>query len=368
MVFHRPLLLVSGAKRLKLLLYALCMIIVFILVIVYNWSTAVRQDSSCFIQTDFQSEARSLPKTLGDVLLTEPKPTPGKTIFFLETSCPHNPHSLQLTARQACAIESAALHNPNFQVFVLFASPRNHPQDNSSGINEPLIDAILSYPNVQLRQLNLMRYAADTPIDDWFKDGQLFRSSYMVVHISDLLRLVTLYRFGGIYMDLDVVFLRSMENVPLNYAGAESDTHIANGVMSLAPTGFGHQFAASCLREFQRNFDGSDWGHNGPGVITRVAQRICATKNITMMLKDRKRCLGFQVFERNAFYAVPWVNWRHFFEPQFLKETLEKTKDSFLIHVWNKHSYQHPVTVDSAYGKIAAQNCPRSYAAAGKYF
>ncbi|KAL7741843.1 hypothetical protein ACLKA6_012061 [Drosophila palustris] len=330
---------------------------------------AVQKISVCFVHSESDSEptVKDLPKILGDVLLTKPRPTPGRSIFFLETSCPHDPHLLQLTARQACAIESAALHNPNFQVFVLFASPRNQPQGESK---EALIDAILSYPNVQLRRLNLMRYAEGTPIEDWLKGGQLFRSSYLIIHISDLLRLITLYRFGGIYMDLDVVVLRSLENVPLNYAGAESDTHVANGVMSLAPTGFGHQFAASCLRDFQINFDGGDWGNNGPGVITRVAQTICGTKNITMMLQDRNRCHEFQVHDRNAFYAVPWTDWRHFFEPEFVEETLKRTKDSYLIHVWNKHSHQHSIRVGSstAYGKIAEQNCPRSYAAAGKFF
>lgn len=83
---------------------------------------------------------------------------------------------LQLTARQACAIESAALHNSNFQVFVLFAAPTYHHSGNNSQRQQPLIDALLSYKNVHFRQLNLWRYAAGTPIEEWFNDGKLFRS------------------------------------------------------------------------------------------------------------------------------------------------------------------------------------------------
>ncbi|KAH8392860.1 hypothetical protein KR215_004648, partial [Drosophila sulfurigaster] len=305
---------------------------------------------------------------LGDVLLTQPQPKPGRSIFFLETNCISGTkhHPLELTARQTCAIESAAKHNPNFQVFVLFASPRYQQKEGE----QPLIDAILSYPNVQLRQLNLMRFAVGTPIEDWLKDGKLFKSDYPIVHISDLLRLLTLYRFGGIYLDLDVVLLRSLEQVPLNFAGAESDTHVANGVLSLAPTDFGHQFATSCLREFQQHFDGGDWGNNGPGVVTRVAKRICATQSIEVMQTDPKRCMGFKVFNRSTFYEVGWVDWRHFFEPQYMEQTLQRTKDSLLIHVWNKHSHQMPIKVGSetAYGKYAEQNCPKAYAAAGEYF
>ncbi|XP_034474391.1 lactosylceramide 4-alpha-galactosyltransferase-like [Drosophila innubila] len=188
--------------------------------------------------------------------------------------------------------------------------------------------------------------------------------------MSDLLRMLTLFRFGGIYLDMDVVLLRSLEQVPFNYAGAESDTHVAIGVVSLSPTGFGHEFAASCLRDFQLNFDGSDWGNNGPGVITRVAQRICDTKNITMMLEDRKRCHGFKVFDRKAFYAIKSNDWRHFFEPEFLEETLELTRDSYLLHVWNRKSHQMPMKVGSgsAYARYARLHCPRAYKAAGEYF
>ncbi|EDV99385.1 lactosylceramide 4-alpha-galactosyltransferase [Drosophila grimshawi] len=394
MLLRVPLLLARFLhnSRLRLIFLALIVLLVGGILLSYRWQTDVQL---CFMdsnQTDTTLATASamsvlqLPRILDNVLLTDPKPIPGRSIFFHETSC-HRPkrrrqrpgqrpntqyNMLQLTARQACAIESAALHNPNFQVFVLFAGPtyRYHGNSSIGQRHQPIIDAILSYKNIQLRQLNLWSYAAGTPIEEWLKDGQLFRSSYLFSHISDFLRFLTLYRYGGIYLDMDVVMLRSMEDVPPNFTGAESNTHLAAGVMSLAPTGFGHEIAEACLRDFQQNFDGSDWGNNGPGVITRVAQHICGTKDISLMLEDRKRCLGFKVFERNAFYAVPWKHWRHFFEPQLLEQTLAHTKDSYLVHVWNKHSKQLAIKVGSstAYGKYAEQHCPKSYAAAGEYF
>ncbi|XP_064535250.1 lactosylceramide 4-alpha-galactosyltransferase-like isoform X2 [Drosophila montana] len=297
-------------------------------------------------QANLQSISTNVPRPLNDVLLTEPQPKPGRTIFFIETTRVIRPkpeminNMLQLTARQACAIESAALHNPTFEVFVLFAGPTYRYYENSSQHQQPIIDAILSYTNVKLRQLNLKRFATGTPIEDWVKYGHLFSSSFLINHISDLLRFISLYRFGGIYLDMDVVVLRSMEDMPLNYAGAESDTHVASGVMSMAPHGFGHEFAESCLRDFQKHFDGGAWANNGPGVITRVVQKVCRTKNITLMMEDENRCLGFKVFDRNAFYAVPWEDWRHFFDPNLVKQTLARTKDSYLVHMWNDVSKQ----------------------------
>ncbi|KAH8353247.1 hypothetical protein KR084_009797 [Drosophila pseudotakahashii] len=313
---------------------------------------------------------------LEDVLLAEPKPVPGRSIFFHETSCKLSQNrrleTLTVTARQACAIESAALHNPNFQVFVLFAGPTHRISTGGRNNSQPqtLVEAILSYGNVHLRRLNLGSYAAGTPMEEWLKDGRLSRSKYLFSHISDFLRYLTLYRYGGLYLDMDVVVLRNMEKVPPNYTGAESNTHLAAGVMSLADTGFGHEIAASCLRDFQHNFDGQDWGNNGPGVITRVAQKICGTKDIALMQEDSKRCMGFKVFGRGAFYAVPWKRWRDFFEPEKLEETLARCKDSYVVHVWNKHSSTQLIQQGSksAYAKYAEQNCPRSYKAAGEYF
>ncbi|XP_034666932.1 lactosylceramide 4-alpha-galactosyltransferase-like isoform X1 [Drosophila subobscura] len=313
---------------------------------------------------------------LDDILLSEPRPTPGRSIFFHETSCydaKAEQHSrLNLSARQACAIESAALHNPNFQVFVLFADPkyRASPNGQSSGNQQPLVDAILSYGNVQLRRVNLWRYAAGTPVEEWLKNGQLFRSRFLVSHVSDFLRFVTLFRYGGLYLDMDVVVLQSMENVPPNYAGAESDYMLAAGIINLSATGIGHEIAELCLRDFQHNFNGHNWGNNGPGVITRVAQRICDTDYVALMQDDRKRCMGLKVYWRGAFYAVSSRQWRDLFNPDRLEQTMARTKYSYVVHVWNKQSNKVPIKVgsSSAYAKLAERNCPRAYHAAGEYF
>jgi len=129
----------------------------------------------CYMETDSENWNEG-PKRLEDVLLSDTLPPPGRSIFFHETRCrsPYSQYILNLTARQACSIESAALHNPNFQVFVLFASSTylSDVQKN------PLYDALKSYKNVHFRQLNIKRYAKDTPIEDWLEKRDLFRSKY----------------------------------------------------------------------------------------------------------------------------------------------------------------------------------------------
>lgn len=57
-----------------------------------------------------------------------------------------------------------------------------------------------------------------------------------------------MYKFGGIYMDLDVVVQKSFENVEPNFSGAESSEDIAAGVMSFDHDDIGHEVAALCIR------------------------------------------------------------------------------------------------------------------------
>lgn len=178
----------------------------------------------------------------------------------------------------------------------------------------------------------------------------------------------SLYKWGGTYLDLDVVLMRNLSTIPPNYAGAESAQFVAAGVINFDHRGAGHAMAEQCLLEFRRTFDGSDWGNNGPGVITRVLHEVCSTTYPALM--TRSRCKGFEVFDVERFYAVRWPDWKLFFDEERADDAMELTKNSYAVHVWNKHSHAERVRVGSgqAYGVLAAKYCPRVYAAAGTYF
>jgi len=161
-------------KRFLLWLLPFCVLTLFVYMSAKRSPKIVPR--MCYVETDlYESDySRDGPQRLEDVQFSDKIPPPGRTIFFHETRC-HTSSSkyiFNLSARQACAIESAALHNPNFQVFVLFSSSTYLSDDQKN----PILDALRSYKNVHLRQLNIWRYAKDTPIEDWFKKGDLFRS------------------------------------------------------------------------------------------------------------------------------------------------------------------------------------------------
>lgn len=66
--------------------------------------------------------------------------------------------------------------------------------------------------------LYIFRYLSNTPLQQLYYSGALNSSLWPVSHASDVLRYATLYKFGGLYLDLDVIVLKSMNNMS-NYAG-----------------------------------------------------------------------------------------------------------------------------------------------------
>jgi lactosylceramide 4-alpha-galactosyltransferase len=135
-----------------------------------------------------------------------PPPPRGKSIFFHETSCASSLQGgIVLTARQACAVESAAKMNPELEVYLLFTAPINL---GNSTEKSKLISQLLSYTNIHIRHLNFEKYFMGSPLEEWYKGGALKASRWPRSHASDALRFLTLWKYGGTYLDLDVVVTR----------------------------------------------------------------------------------------------------------------------------------------------------------------
>lgn len=311
--------------------------------------------NDCF-RNDVSANVKLLPDIEAETVFG------ARNVFFLETSCSITGH-IGLNARQLCAIESAAKNNPSWQIYVLFAANIGATSNQSDMVN-----AVLTYENVRFRRLNLTTYGEATPLSEWMREGRMFESNFVNSHLSDVLRYLTLYKYGGTYLDLDVVVLRDLDLAGVNYSGAESGEDVAAGVMNFEPDKFGHQVAEMCVRDLLQNFNGFDWGNNGPGVITRVLQSICLTTRADKMTRDR--CYGFNVYPPSAFYAIPWRQYQAFFNESAAHHTLQRLADSFIAHVWNKHSHKLKLKVGStaAYAQLAATHCPKVFSSCGDYF
>lgn len=245
------------------------------------------------------------------------------------------------------------------------------------------------------------------------RNDTLFSSSYVVSHMSDLLRFLrwvggdysewiavsymsdksihSLYKYQGTYLDMDVVVMRNLENYT-NFAAAESNVIVAAGIINLDKTErVGRRFSKLFLRytntifnsllsstfityvfiihsEFEKNFSTKCWGANGPGVLTRVLSRLCQTQRTLLMTKQR--CEEFDVMSMKMAYAIAYPHWKHFFEPYFSRSVLKAIRGSIIAHFWNKISCRARVQVGggSAYDLLAKRNCPKVYKSFGDHF
>ncbi|KAL0407354.1 UNVERIFIED_CONTAM: Lactosylceramide 4-alpha-galactosyltransferase [Sesamum latifolium] len=157
-------------------------------------------------------------------------------------------------------------------------------------------------------------------------------------NLSNLLRLGLLYRFGGIYLDTDIIVLKTFRGLK-NAIGAQTidlDTgkwsRLNNAVMIFDE---GHPLLYKFIQEFALTFDGNKWGHNGPYLVSRVVSRV-----------TRRPGYNFTVLPPMAFYPVDWSKIGSLFQgPQSLNHSkwlLAKLRQirslSFAVHLWNKQS------------------------------
>jgi lactosylceramide 4-alpha-galactosyltransferase len=54
----------------------------------------------------------------------------------------------------------------------------------------------------------MTRYFSKTPLEKWDFGAAMASSSWPTEHSSDILRLLTLWKYGGTYLDLDVIILK----------------------------------------------------------------------------------------------------------------------------------------------------------------
>jgi lactosylceramide 4-alpha-galactosyltransferase len=227
---------------------------------------------------------------------------------------------------------------------------------------------MLSYPNVRIWKLVISDYIKGTPLETWDFMAKVRSSKWPVVHASDILRIITLWKYGGTYLDMDFVIQKSLVELGTNYAGSESERDMANGVLNFDMDTAGRTATDLMLTDVRRNFNGEKWTQNGPKVILRVLQSLCRTEHVTKT--TREKCLGIAVLPPSVFFSIYYTSWKLFFNESRSDEVLMIVNGSYGVHVWNKLSSQEKIFVGSkqAYGLLAEKYCPRVYWNSGPVF
>ncbi|CAK7350636.1 unnamed protein product [Dovyalis caffra] len=257
--------------------------------------------------------------------------------------------------RELFAIESLFKSHPNACLVIV-----SNSMDSESGglVLKPFFDKGFKLIAIKPDFDHIFK---DTHAEKWFnglKKGNVSPGEVSLgQNMSNLLRLALLYKFGGIYMDADVIVLKRLTKLR-NAIGAQTIdletgnwSRLNNAVLIFDKK---HPLLFKFIEEFALTFNGDKWGHNGPYLVSRVVSRV-----------NGRPEFNFTVLPPSAFYPVNWSRIRSLFRgprdefhSKWLHKKLEQIKsESFAVHLWNKQSRKIEVESGSIINQIMLDCC-----------
>lgn len=260
--------------------------------------------------------------------------------------------------RQACAIESTARYNPDRPIQLFISA------DDQDGIGKPLgydtdpwISVLDQFPNVDIVLYNETDYFDGTPMESWYKEGVWRKSQFKHAHYSDYVRFLTVYRGGGLYMDLDFITLKRLDDkIFWNFVSAEDESHlhIPNAIFHFE---HGHRLLEPMMTHFLwMAYNPDDYTTHGPKFMKSFFTSYCGLRMEDLIAK---KCLDVRFLPHHYFFPIAWQQWNKYFK-EAENETMEDIKKSYGVHVWNKKSRDAEVKFESkqVYATLVNTHCP----------
>lgn len=118
--------------------------------------------------------------------------------------------SADLNAKQSCAAESCARHNCNrtIQIFMRMPSSYNQPKVmelKNLKKNSSLYSVLRHYQNLEIIFFKESEYFRNTALFGWYNKGEWRKSPHRDSHVSGFSSIVSLFRGGGLFIDLDTI-------------------------------------------------------------------------------------------------------------------------------------------------------------------
>jgi lactosylceramide 4-alpha-galactosyltransferase len=281
-----------------------------------------------------------------------------EAIFFTETTA-----NGKVKARFVCALESAARVNPNSDIYLLVLTTAPYQLNLTENVG---LDFVRKYhPNIQILACDLNILFKGTIIEEFYRSGKLENSTFKAAHTSDIIRVYVLWKYGGKYFDLDIIFLKPMSHI-INFAVEQDFTRrsLNNGMLGFTKNS---SVALDILTRSIKNFNGKDWAANGPSVVSTVIWEICGF--IPVVNYTEAKCKGFTVIKNWEFFPINYDKLYMYFDKDFNRsETTMSMIDSkmpvmYAIHVGNNIVKEETIHINSKqpYGLLAQRYCPRAY-------
>lgn len=171
-----------------------------------------------------------------------------RSVFLLETSGREI-----LTSRQACSVESSAVRS-GLKVVVVLTGRHLDLRENVT------CHLYMEGLGIQFYTVNIENLAKGTPLESFVQSGGVSSSLVPTIHMSDVLRLLLLYKFGGFYHDLDYVILGDLSHYTHSLLEEKGqfpgELKVTNSVLSFPAK---HRFLHTALSLVQSQYRGRCW-------------------------------------------------------------------------------------------------------------
>ncbi|XP_063586837.1 lactosylceramide 4-alpha-galactosyltransferase-like [Penaeus indicus] len=218
------------------------------------------------------------------------------------------------------------------------------------------------YRNLYVVGADLNAMFTGTPLEILFKSGiWAHNTPWPANNLSNLLRNVLLWLWGGMTTDTDCICVRKVTHLHNAIAYDEKDKVANNAIMHFEAR---HRFILETMEYLKQNFQVAKWHVNGPGAASHIAKKVCGTKNLNKILYEK--CDSLQLMPLRNMQLYTWTQWGNYFKKGIGSKFLGEHKDAYILHMYNKLSKKRPVEIGSEtiYDSVASVVCPLTYEAA----
>lgn len=184
---------------------------------------------------------------------------------------------------------------------------------------------------------NLDELLKDTPAhifaSVWF---EWRKAKFYATHYSELVRLAALYKYGGIYLDSDIIVLGSLSSLN-NSVGKEGQ--LAGDSLNGAVMAFRRHspFILECLREYYMTYDDTRLRWNGADLLTRVSRNFFNKQDMLTkqsQLNVQPSFIFFPISPRDVvrYFTTPATEIEEEQQEALFKKILS---ESLTFHLWD---------------------------------
>ena len=156
-------------------------------------------------------------------------------------------------------VESVFYHHPSANIII---HTNTLPQSTFDVLTE-------SGYKIQVQGYNLSEMIKDSPASDFTADrlADAMKGPHWYSHETDFLRTLIMYNHGGIYMDIDMVLVRPVDDLGPNVLAYQKPNDVNGAFMKFEK---GNRFLYECLKLIPWIYNAKDWIVVGPGLLTKV--------------------------------------------------------------------------------------------------